>query len=69
MLVSGFGYQGVSNVKFGRIEVYEMINAYARELLLDAKAAFGAVGYRISHGIVDLGAATSRCQFAACRGC
>jgi len=53
ILVSCFGYQGFSNAKFGRIEAHEAINAYAREILLDAKAAFEAAGYRVVHGIVD----------------
>jgi DNA polymerase I len=53
ILVSCFGYQGFSNAKFGRIEAHEAINAFAREILLDAKAAFEAAGYRVVHGIID----------------
>lgn len=53
ILVSCFGYQGFSNAKFGRIEAHEAINAYAREILLDAKEAFEAAGYRVVHGIID----------------
>jgi DNA polymerase I len=53
ILVSCFGYQGFSNAKFGRIEAHEAINAYAREILLDAKQEFEAAGYRVVHGIVD----------------
>ncbi len=53
VLVSCFGYQGYRNAKFGRIECHEAINAYAREILLDAKDAFEAVGWRVVHGIVD----------------
>ena len=53
ILVSCFGYQGFSNAKFGRIECHEAINAYARELLLDAKAALEDAGWRVVHGIVD----------------
>ena len=53
ILVSCFGYQGFSNAKFGRIECHEAINAYAREILLDAKAALEAAGWRVVHGIVD----------------
>ena len=53
ILVSCFGYQGFSNAKFGRIECHEAINAYAREILLDAKATLEANGWRILHGIVD----------------
>jgi len=53
ILVSCFGYQGFSNAKFGRIEAHEAINAYAREILLDAKEAFEEAGYRVVHGIID----------------
>ena len=53
ILVSCFGYQGFSNAKFGRIECHETINAYAREILLDAKETLEANGWCIKHGIVD----------------
>ncbi|QZP39388.1 type B DNA-directed DNA polymerase [Halobaculum magnesiiphilum] len=53
ILVSCFGYQGFSNAKYGRIECHEAINAFAREILLDAKAALEAGGWRVLHGIVD----------------
>ena len=53
ILVSCFGYQGFSNAKFGRIECHEAINAFARELLLDAKTALEDAGWRVVHGIVD----------------
>ena len=53
ILVSCFGYQGFSNAKFGRIECHEAINAFARELLLDAKTALEEAGWRVVHGIVD----------------
>ncbi len=53
ILVSCFGYQGFSNAKFGRIECHEAINAYARQILLDAKDALEAGGWRVVHGIVD----------------
>lgn len=53
VLVACFGYQGFSNAKFGRIECHEAINAYAREVLLDAKAALERDGWRVLHGIVD----------------
>jgi len=53
ILVSCFGYQGFSNAKFGRIECHEAINAFARELLLDAKEALEDGGWRVVHGIVD----------------
>jgi len=53
ILVSCFGYQGFSNAKFGRIEVHEAINAYAREILLTAKERLEAGGWHVLHGIVD----------------
>jgi DNA polymerase I len=53
ILVSCFGYQGYRNAKFGRIECHEAINAFAREILLDAKEALEAGGWRVVHGIVD----------------
>jgi len=53
ILVSCFGYQGFSNAKFGRIECHEAINAFARDLLLDAKAVLEDAGWRVLHGIVD----------------
>lgn len=53
ILVSCFGYQGFSNAKFGRIECHEAINAYAREILLDAKEQLENGGWRVVHGIVD----------------
>jgi DNA polymerase I len=53
ILVSCFGYQGFSSAKFGRIECHEAINAFAREILLDAKAQLEEAGWRVVHGIVD----------------
>ncbi|MEF8915742.1 type B DNA-directed DNA polymerase [Natronomonas sp.] len=53
ILVSCFGYQGFSNAKFGRIECHEAINAFAREILLDAKTVLEANGWQVIHGIVD----------------
>ena len=53
VLVSCFGYQGYRHAKFGRIEVHEAINAWAREIMLRAKEAFERAGWRVVHGIVD----------------
>ena len=53
ILVACFGYQGFSNAKFGRIECHEAINAFAREILLQAKQQLEAGGWRVVHGIVD----------------
>jgi DNA polymerase I len=52
ILVACFGYQGFSNAKFGRIEVHEAINAFAREILLtensDWKPAAGGWSMALS---------------------
>lgn len=53
ILVACFGYQGFSNAKFGRIECHEAINAFAREILLEAKERLEDGGWRVVHGIVD----------------
>jgi DNA polymerase I len=53
ILVACFGYQGFSNAKFGRIECHEAINAFAREILLEAKEQLENGGWRVLHGIVD----------------
>ncbi|SNR57671.1 type B DNA-directed DNA polymerase [Halorubrum vacuolatum] len=53
ILVACFGYQGFSNAKFGRIECHEAINAFAREILLEAKHRLEAGGWHVVHGIVD----------------
>jgi len=53
ILVTAFGYQGYRNARFGRIEVHEAINAYAREVLATLMARAEAAGYRVVHGIVD----------------
>ncbi len=53
ILVSCFGYQGFSNAKYGRIECHEAINAFAREILLEAKGVLERNGWRVVHGIVD----------------
>jgi DNA polymerase-2 len=53
ILVTAFGYQGYRNARFGRIEVHEAINAYAREALADLMARAERAGYRVVHGIVD----------------
>ncbi|ARS91679.1 DNA polymerase I [Natrarchaeobaculum aegyptiacum] len=53
VLVSCFGYQGYRNAKYGRIECHEAINAYAREIALEAKRRLEDAGWRIVHGLVD----------------
>ena len=53
VLVSCFGYQGYRNSKFGRIECHEAINAFARDVLLDAKDRLERAGWHVVHAIVD----------------
>jgi DNA polymerase elongation subunit (family B) len=48
-----FGYTGYKNARFGRIECHESINAYGREILLQASEMAESHGFEILHGIVD----------------
>jgi DNA polymerase elongation subunit (family B) len=48
-----FGYTGYKNARFGRIECHESINAYGRELMLQASEIAEAHGFEILHGIID----------------
>lgn len=48
-----FGYTGYRNARFGRIECHEAINAFAREIMLQASEMAEAYGFEILHGIVD----------------
>jgi len=48
-----FGYTGYKNARFGRIECHEAINAYGREIMLQASEIAEAHGFEILHGIVD----------------
>jgi len=53
ILVASFGYLGYRNARFGRIDSYECVTAYARETAWKAIEAVHAVGYRVIHYIVD----------------
>ncbi|MDY6930492.1 MAG: DNA polymerase domain-containing protein [Halobacteriota archaeon] len=53
LLVTCFGYTGYRNARFGRIECHEVINAYAREILVKSTEVSEALGYEVLHGIVD----------------
>ncbi len=53
LLVTCFGYTGYKNARFGRIECHEAINAYGREILLQASEIAERRGFHIIHGIVD----------------
>ncbi len=53
LLVTCFGYLGYKNARFGRIEAHEAVNAYGREVLLQAKELIEARGFRVLHMLVD----------------
>jgi DNA polymerase-2 len=53
LLVTCFGYLGYKNARFGRIEAHEAVNAYGREVLLQAKELVEAAGFRVLHLYVD----------------
>lgn len=52
-LVTSFGYQGHKNHRFGRIEVHESINAWARHDLMRATAIARDCGFDVLHGLAD----------------
>jgi DNA polymerase-2 len=53
LLVTCFGYLGYKNARFGRIEAHEAVNAYGREVLLQAKELVEESGFRVLHLYVD----------------
>lgn len=53
VLVTCFGYLGYKNARFGRIECYESVTAYAREILLKSMHIAEEKGFDVLHGIVD----------------
>ncbi|MEM1611073.1 MAG: DNA polymerase domain-containing protein [Sulfolobales archaeon] len=53
ILVASFGYLGYRNARFGRIDSYECVTAYARETAWRAIDAVRSTGYRVIHYIVD----------------
>ena len=53
LLVTCFGYLGYKNARFGRIEAHEAVNAYGREVLLQAKEIVEDAGFRVLHLYVD----------------
>jgi DNA polymerase-2 len=53
LLVTCFGYLGYKNARFGRIEAHEAVNAYGREVLLQAKELVEARGFRVLYLYVD----------------
>jgi len=53
ILVSCFGYMGHAHASYGSIECHQAIQAYDREIMLEAKEIFEENGYTIKHGIID----------------
>ena len=53
VLLVCFGYTGYKNARYGRIECYESITAYSRNILLNALDIVQNAGYEVIHGIID----------------
>jgi len=53
VLLVCFGYTGYRNARYGRIECYESITAFSRDILLSAVETVENAGYDVLHGIID----------------
>ena len=53
VLLVCFGYTGYRNARYGRIECYESITAFSRDILLTAVETVEEAGYSVLHGIID----------------
>ncbi len=53
VLLVCFGYTGYRNARYGRIECYESITAFSRDILLSAIQTVEKAGYSVLHGIID----------------
>lgn len=53
VLLVCFGYTGYRNARYGRIECYESITAFSRDILLSAIEIVEKAGYSVLHGIID----------------
>ena len=53
VLLVCFGYTGYRNARYGRIECYESITAFSRDILLSAVETVEQAGYSVLHGIID----------------
>ena len=53
VLLVCFGYTGYRNARYGRIECYESITAFSRDILLTAVEIVQNAGYEVVHGIID----------------
>lgn len=53
VLLVCFGYTGYKNARYGRIECYESITAFSRDIILTAVETAEEAGYTVLHGIID----------------
>jgi DNA polymerase elongation subunit (family B) len=53
VLLVCFGYTGYRNARYGRIECYESITAFSRDIILSAVEIVQNSGYEVIHGIID----------------
>ncbi|MBY6293932.1 hypothetical protein GLU60_00920 [Nanohaloarchaea archaeon H01] len=53
LLVSCFGYMGHSHASYGAIRCHQAIQAFDREIMVEAKEMLEQNGYNIVHGIID----------------
>jgi len=53
VLLVCFGYTGYRNARYGRIECYESITAFSRDIILSAVEVVQNAGYEVIHGIID----------------
>jgi len=53
ILVTSFGYLGYRNSRFGKIEAYESVTSYARDILSKAIKLASERGFKIIHAYID----------------
>ena len=53
ILVTCFGYLGYRNARFGKIEAYECVTSYARDIMYKAMDVAREMGFNIIHVLVD----------------
>ncbi|MFB6245669.1 MAG: type B DNA-directed DNA polymerase [Candidatus Nanohaloarchaea archaeon] len=53
ILVSCFGYMGHAHASYGAIRCHQAIQAFDREIMLQAKGIFEEAGFKVAHGIID----------------
>ncbi len=53
ILVTCFGYLGYRNARFGKIEAYESVTSYARNIMYRAIEIAREMGFKVIHALVD----------------